>query len=280
LSSPENVPNESIDPDAMSMYPDSILRSTNGSTKSIAPVWHTILLIAGILLLSFAGAKEFSGEHVGQVHRLQTYALTLATEIVMLIWVWFGLRLRRIPFRSIFGNVSGARTLGIDAACAAGFWVFSVTLLATINATWFLTDALIHHRSILQNGKLDPAQEKTVHTLTALAPSNASEIAAWILLCVMAGLTEEIVFRGYLQRQFTAWGRGAAAVGVVISAILFGCAHGYQGAHYMVLLSVYGALFSLLAIFRRNIRAGIFAHAWQDIFSGLGLALLHAKHLV
>jgi hypothetical protein len=96
----------------------------------------------------------------------------------------------------------------------------------------------------------------------------------------MAGLTEEIVFRGYLQRQFAAWGRGTVAVGVVFSAILFGCAHGYQGVHYMVLISVYGALFSLLAIFRRNIRAGIFAHAWQDIIAGLGLAFLHAKHFI
>ncbi len=48
----------------------------------------------------------------------------------------------------------------------------------------------------------------------------------------------------------------------------------------MILLSIFGALFSLLAIFRRNIRAGIFAHAWQDIVAGLGLALLHSKHII
>jgi membrane protease YdiL (CAAX protease family) len=243
-------------------------------------VWHTILLIAGILLLSFAGAKQFSGDHTAPVHRLQTYALTVATEIVMLIWVWFGLRLRRIRFRSIFGDISGARTLGMDVVAAAAFWICSLSLLATINATWFVTDGLIHHRPLIQNGTLDPAQEKTIHTLTTLAPTNMSEIAAWILLCVMAGLTEEIVFRGYLQRQFTAWGRGAAAAGVVFSALLFGCAHGYQGVHYMVLLSIFGALFSLLAIFRRNIRAGIFAHAWQDIIAGLGMAFLHSKHFI
>jgi membrane protease YdiL (CAAX protease family) len=251
-----------------------------GSAKPIAPVWHTLLLVAGIVLLSIAGAKQFSGDDAAQVHRLQTYALTVATQIVMLIWVWFGLRLRRIPFRSIFGDIAGPRALGIDVLSAGAFWICSLSLLATINAAWFVTDALIHHRSIVQNGKLDPGQEKTIHTLTMLAPTNTSEIAAWILLCVMAGLTEEIVFRGYLQRQFTAWGRGAAAVGVVSSALLFGCAHGYQGVHYMVLLSIFGAFFSLLAIFRRNIRAGIFAHAWQDIVAGLAIAFLHSKHFI
>lgn len=256
----------------MSLYP--------GGKNSIAPMWHTILLIAGILLLSFAGAKEFSGEHAAHVNRMQTYAMTAGTEVVMLIWIWFGLRLRRLPFRSVFGNIAGSRALGMDALFAAAFWIGSLSLLATINFAWFATDALIHHRPLIQNGRLDPSQEKTVHTLTALAPSNLHEIAAWILLCVMAGITEEVVFRGYLQRQFTAWGRGAVAVGVVFSAILFGCAHGYQGVHYMVLLSIYGALFSLLAIFRRNIRAGIFAHAWQDTIAGLGLALLHSKHVI
>jgi uncharacterized protein len=251
------------------------------ATRPVAPVWHTALLIAAILLLSFAGAKQFSGEHAAHVNRLQTYGFTIATELVMLAWVYIGLRLRRIPFRAIFGDVSGgSRSLGIDLGSAAVFWIGSLVVLGTINAMWTISDAVIHHRPLFPNGKPDPAQEHTLHTLAGLAPGNASEIAAWILLCVMAGFTEEIVFRGYLQRQFTAWGRGAVAVGVVFSALLFGVAHGYQGVHYMVLLSIFGALFSLLAIFRRNIRAGIFAHAWQDIIAGLALALLHSRHVI
>jgi membrane protease YdiL (CAAX protease family) len=269
LSDPGNTPSTS-----------QVFSIAPGPTTPIAPVWHTVVLLAGILLLSFAGARQFSGDHAKEVNRLQTYELTLATELAMVGWIYVGMRLRKVSFRSIFGNVSGARALGIDALVAAGFWISSVAALASINAMWLITDALIHHRPLMNNGKLDPAQEKTIHTLAGLAPSSGTEIAAWILLCVMAGISEEIVFRGYLQRQFTAWGRGALAVGVVFSAILFGCAHGYQGVHYMILLSIYGALFSILAIFRGNIRAGIFAHAWQDIIAGLGLALLHSRHLI
>ena len=62
---------------------------------------------------------------------------------------------------------------------------------------------------------------------------------------MLVGFVEESVFRGYLQGQFTAWARGGAAVGVVFSALLFGAAHGYQGVRNMVLLAVFGALFSL-----------------------------------
>ena len=77
------------------------------------------------------------------------------------------------------------------------------------------------------------------------------------------------MFRGYLQRQFTAWAHGSDAVGVVFSALLFGAAHGYQGVRNMFLLAVFGGLFSLLALFRRSLRAGIFAHSWHDLIAGL-----------
>ena len=116
--------------------------------------------------------------------------------------------------------------------------------------------------------------------MVQLAPTNGKEIACWLLLCALVGVAEELVFRGYLQQQFTAWGRGAAVVGVVFSAMMFGAAHGYEGVRAMFLLAVFGALFSLLALFRRNLRAGIFAHSWHDAFAGLMVALLHSHHVL
>jgi uncharacterized protein len=67
---------------------------------------------------------------------------------------------------------------------------------------------------------------------------------------------------------------------VVFSAILFGAAHGYQGTRNMVLLAVFGALFSVLAIWRRSLRDGIFAHSWHDLIAGLTLAFLRAHHFI
>jgi hypothetical protein len=100
------------------------------------------------------------------------------------------------------------------------------------------------------------------------------------LLCIIAGFTEETIFRGYFQRQFIAWSRGSIVAGVAFSALLFGSAHGYQGVRNMVMLSVFGVLFSLLSLFRRNIRAGIIAHSWHDLIAGLALAFLKMHHLI
>ncbi|HTX76758.1 MAG TPA: CPBP family intramembrane glutamic endopeptidase [Terracidiphilus sp.] len=251
------------------------------AAQPIAPWWHTVLLVAGIVLISFAGAKEFTGPHTPRVDRMGTYAITAVTELTMLAWIWFGLRLKRVRFRSLIGDLeSGVRGLAIDLGVAGIFWTGSLFVLASLGIMWQVADAVAHHRAFAPNGQPDATQQHTIHTLLRLAPATASEIAAWILVCALAGFAEEIVFRGYLQRQFTAWGRGALWCGVVFSAILFGMAHGYQGARNMVLLSVFGALFSLLAIFRRSLRAGMIAHAWQDLIAGLGLALLHSRHFI
>ncbi len=249
--------------------------------QPIAPWWHTVVLAGGIALLSFAGAKQIAGNHAAPIIRLETYGFTAATELAMLAWIWFGLWLRGLRFRSLIGDLErGVRGVAIDLGVAGVFWVGSLLVLASLGVFWEVMDAAIHHRTFAPNGQPDAAQQHTISTLLRLAPATASEIAAWILLCAFAAFAEEIVFRGYLQRQFTAWGRGALWVGVVFSGIFFGMAHGYQGVRNMVLLSVFGALFSLLTIFRRSLRAGIFAHAWQDMIAGLGLALLHARHFI
>lgn len=257
------------------------LESWAAPREPLAPWWHTILLVAALVLLSLAGAKEVTGHQATRISRLGTYAFTTITELVMLVWIWFGLRLRGLRFRSLLGELeSGGRGVAIDFGAAGIFWIGSLFVLATVGVFWEAMDAAIHHRAFAPNSQPDAAQQHTIHTLLRLAPSTASEIAAWILVCVFAGFAEEIIFRGYLQRQFTAWGRGALWVGVVFSGALFGIAHGYQGARNMVLLSVFGALFSLLAIFRRSLRPGMIAHAWQDLIAGLALALLHSRHLL
>ena len=94
------------------------------------------------------------------------------------------------------------------------------------------------------------------------------------------GFVEEVVFRGYLQRQFIGWARGGVVAGVLASAVVFGGAHAYQGVRNIALLTVFGVLFSLLALYRRSLRAGMFAHSWHDLIAGLALALLKSSHLI
>jgi membrane protease YdiL (CAAX protease family) len=259
--------------------------STDGP-PDIAPAWHTAVLVVFVLGISLAGAYRNPGAaDAGKVHRIATYAVTGLFEVALVGWVAFGLRLRRIPLRSLFGAIAtDFRSTMQDLGIAIVFWFGSMMALGTAALIWLSVETLITRRTLpIHGGKAvtqDPAQQHAVRAVLQLAPSNGKEIACWILLCLLVGVAEELVFRGYLQRQFIAWARGAVGAGVAFSAIIFGAAHGYEGARSMFLLSLFGVFFGVLALFRRNLRAGIFAHSWHDVFTGLMVSFLHARHLL
>lgn len=111
---------------------------------------------------------------------------------------------------------------------------------------------------------LGPDQAKSISTML---PQGAIEVALWIAVSITAGVCEEIIFRGYFQRQFTAY-TGSVTVGVLLQAMVFGLGHSYQGLKQTVLISGLGVLYGCFAAWRRNLRANMIAHAWTDIYNG------------
>jgi uncharacterized protein len=121
---------------------------------------------------------------------------------------------------------------------------------------------------------LGPDQAKSI---TTMLPQGAIEVVLWIAVSITAGICEEIIFRGYFQRQFAAY-TGSVAAGVLLQAVVFGLGHSYQGLKQMVLISGLGVLYGCFAVWRRNLRANMIAHAWTDIWNGwLGLFLLSLR---
>ena len=265
--------------------PGDVPQPVAGAPLAIAPAWHTVVLLFGILAISFNGTARVvpALAHRSQGH-LFTYATTAAMELLMLGWVALGLCLRRVPFRSLFGVVRrGVRGFAVDLGVAVLFWFGSMIVLASIGLAWNAVEFAAAHKGAppSPSERMQPSaqQKQTLETLERLAPGSGMEIAGWVALCLLVGPVEEAIFRGYLQRQFTAWSCGRIAVGVAGSALVFGAAHGYEGLRSMVLLAVFGALFSGLALLRRGLRAGIFAHSGHDLFVGLLLAFVRMHHL-
>ena len=261
----------------------------SAQVRGIAPVWHTAILIAVIIGVSLLGVHRHpGGQGISGANRLRTYGMTAGLEVVLVGWVAFGLKLRRVPLRSLIGKASiSFRAIAIDAGIAILFWIGSMMALATIAMMWISIESLITHKPIpiqtTKNGQptlSKSSEDQAARAVVQLAPANGKEIASWLLLCMLVGFAEELVFRGYFQSQFIGWARGAPWAGVVFSALMFGAAHGYEGVRAMFLLSVFGAFFSLLALFRRSLRAGMFAHSWHDAFAGLMVAFLHSRHVL
>ena len=103
--------------------------------------------------------------------------------------------------------------------------------------------------------------------IDSLLPRSWNEVTFWIILCVSAGICEEVVFRGYLQKQFLALTE-SVAVAIALQGVVFGISHGYQGWKNVTVISILGVLFGILATWRGNLRANIISHAWADTWGG------------
>lgn len=237
--------------------------------KLLAPIWHTILVIGVILVLSFLGSPAAApalpaGTHaVSQKVLIAQYLAAIGTEAFLLILVWFGIRMKRVTLRELIGGRwKTPEDFLLDLGIALAFWVISLLALAGLGYALGLTN---------------PSQVKEAQKLAdMLAPQGWVTIVIWIFVSTAAGFVEEIVFRGYLQRQLAVI-TGNIYAGLVISALIFGSGHGYEGTRRMVLIAVYGAMFGVLTLLRKSLRPGMIAHAWHDAFEGILLRVISQK---
>jgi membrane protease YdiL (CAAX protease family) len=233
----------------------------------IAPLWHTLLITALILGNSFLGSSKL-GAVKGSGSRILLYGGTFVTQLILILLIWFGIRLRRVRMRDLIGGRwKTVEAFLLDVALAVGFWITSLLLLFGIRVALGTIDLHNMQKSV----------DDTVRLLGPMAPHTYLEAGLFVLLSVSAGLFEEIIFRGYLQRQFGALGRNAI-IGIVASGILFGLAHGYQGTRMMIVIGIYGIFFGILAHLRKSLRPGMMAHAFQDSIAGIGLFKLVTRH--
>ena len=214
-----------------------------------------------ILIFSLLGSLRPAHHSLSQNH-VPRYLATLAWEWVLAALVVWGVHLRKTSLRQLLGvKRPTLRDWRDDLLLAAAFWIGSIIILAAIGALLRLA-----HLSL-------PQKE-----LAQLAPQNGLELLLWVVLSISAGICEELTFRGYLLQQLTRTS-GRVWIGMLISSLLFGVAHGYEGASGMIAITLYGALFCMLTLTRGSLRPGMMTHAWQDIFSGMALMVLKHAHV-
>lgn len=219
----------------------------------VAPLWHTLLLIVILLLVALGGARmqnqpssrpQVVARHPNMV---TLYLGTMAFEWILVGYVWLGIRRRTRLGDLVAGRWTKAADVLRDLFIAALFW------------------GVFEAAGRLMHRLLGPDSAKSIDVLL---PQGAMEIGLWVLVSASAGFCEEAVFRGYLQRQFHAFSR-SALVAVLVQSVIFGISHGYQGVKQVVVITVLGALFGILAWWRRSLRPGMIAHTWADVFSGI-----------
>jgi membrane protease YdiL (CAAX protease family) len=233
--------------------------------RAMAPWWHTLIVLVILLGASISQANTLP-ETVARHGRVPLYASTMIFEWALVAFVWLAMRRRKVPMREVVGGRwQTPEDFLFDVAIAAAFWITSVIVLGAVRYALGMVSL-----NAAENAK---KVKEISQQLDFLIPRSTGEVAAFVALVITAGFCEEVIYRGYLQRQFHAW-TGVVAVGVIVQGLLFGASHGYQGIKFMITIAVFGIMFGILAAWRKSLRPGMMAHAWQDLLSGVLLRFL------
>jgi membrane protease YdiL (CAAX protease family) len=210
---------------------------------------HTVIVLLAVLGLSAWGSRSGSLPGVSTYGRSGGYLLIIIFEWLMAAFIWYGASRRGIRMAELVGG-RWARPADFFRDLGIGIAFLLVCGIGVVNGLGYLLK-VVDNQAIVQ-----------------LMPRTGTEVVLYCLLSLTAGFCEELIFRGYLQRQFTALTQ-ASVGGIILQGIAFGAGHAYQGWKFTLVIAVYGTTFGLLAQWRRSLRPGMIAHSVQDVMGGL-----------
>src|ERR1041385_920367 len=167
----------------------------------LAPRWHTALLVFVLVSSAVTGVWGVSGARAplsAKSRILDLYLPTIAASLLMTAYVCrVGRRANALTsligrgFTSVLGALAD---LGWAALLAASILGFERAWIGAFGA-------------------------RQTASFGALMPHSVAEGAVWIVVAMTVGFCEEVVYRGYLRIQFTAFTR-SSVVGNALQAAL------------------------------------------------------------
>jgi len=213
------------------------------------PLWHTLLLVTLLLLVAAAGTLSGLGREAPRAPESRVIAGYLPMVVVNAFLALYVARLGRR--RNALGELVGQRwTTARQALVDAMLALLAAAIILLSEYAWAAAFGAPNRA-----------------WANALLPRTALERAAWVVVAASVGTSEELVYRGYLQRELGAL-TSSRALGLVTQALLFAIAHGEQGAGTVARSFLYGLGFGALARVRRSVLPGIMAHVGLDLAAG------------
>ena len=140
-------------------------------------------------------------------------------------------------------------------------WLASI-LIALISGTiilWFARR--IHSHSTFRKNFIG-----SMEYVIAILPRTRRERNSFYLLSISAGICEEVIYRGFIFAYLLSYMNTTAVV--IVSSILFGVAHSYQGLKGIPQTGLVGLALALLYVYTGSLWAPIILHAAIDIGYG------------
>jgi membrane protease YdiL (CAAX protease family) len=220
---------------------------------------NILVLLFGWLLPFISGVKSREGftgiiftERMRRRFFLSnSFFLFLCAGAVMVQWAWHDRPAEAMGFRSSL-DVDNPR---LTAAL--------ISLLAVL----YLTDLIIGIMTARR--KVDAAME--LQEKTPFLPRLARELPAYVLMCLAAGVCEEIIYRGFMVTYFLPeynHRSGLPFLAVTAPAFLFSLAHYYQGWQSVLKIFLLSFLLGVIFLVSGSIWTVMIIHFLIDLLSG------------
>jgi membrane protease YdiL (CAAX protease family) len=209
-----------------------------------------MLGLVGIILTFATIGRVFIGNQTTEMleafGRVPIYLVALGSMWFLVVYALAGLRRETVSVRYL-----------IDAApLDSRRWGLYVLLALTMFFVWGLFGAIT--RPWL---RLDPDQ---VRNLLVFFPNGTVEKWLWASMSLSAGFCEELIYRGYLLRQFGLL-TNSLSLGIALQALCYGLAHAALPWRLVILVTCLGILFGIVAAWKRTLVPGMLMHAALDL---------------
>jgi membrane protease YdiL (CAAX protease family) len=195
--------------------------------------------------------KLLAMPQVSSIERLVLYASTIAFQwlaVAVVAWrVWVhGYSAPQLGL--VFHNQTRLVLAGLVGAVIIG------------SLQW-LNLRRLGHIPIESRGPLQAIAER-------ILPQSAFELLPYSALAITAGLCEEFLYRGFAMAALAQTGLSAGLV-VLVSSLLFGLAHSYQGRGGVMMTFVVGLLLGVSRLTYNSLVPAIFWHSAVDVVAGV-----------
>jgi uncharacterized protein len=159
--------------------------------------------------------------------------------------------------------------LTFDAGATNPSWLRQRSGARTFVAGALIGLLLVIALSALQARRSAAIREKMEEAflrLSFILPRTGEERIWWIFVSLTAGICEEILYRGFLIHYFFAAPFHAGLLlTVIISSVIFGAAHLYQGVAGVISTAILGLIFSAVFLTTGTLVVPMILHALIDL---------------
>jgi CAAX protease family protein len=195
--------------------------------------------------------KLLAMPHVSSMERLVLYASTIAFQ-------WLAVAV--VGWR-VWAHGYTAPQLGLVCHDRITLAIAALVGAATIGSLQWLNLRRVGRIPVDSRGPLQAIAER-------ILPQSTVELLPYLALAITAGLCEEFLYRGFAMAALTRAGLGAWLV-ILVSALLFGLAHSYQGRGGIVMTFVVGLVLGVSRLTYNSLVPAIFWHSAVDVVAGV-----------